>query len=63
MAALGVLVAGAAFSLRDGINELVHPSATSSFAVAYVVLAISAVFDLVSFRQSSGQMIARGRPL
>jgi divalent metal cation (Fe/Co/Zn/Cd) transporter len=47
--------------LRDGINELIHPSATSSFAVAYVVLAISAVFDLVSFHQSAGQMIARGR--
>jgi hypothetical protein len=24
--------------LRDGIEELIHPSATSSFAVAYVVL-------------------------
>jgi divalent metal cation (Fe/Co/Zn/Cd) transporter len=34
---------------------------TSSFAVAYVVLAISALFDLVSFRQSAGQMILRGR--
>jgi cation diffusion facilitator family transporter len=61
IAALGVFVAGAAFSLREGIDELIHPGATSSFAVAYVVLAISAVFDLVSFRQSAGQMIHRGR--
>ena len=61
IAALGVFVAGAAFSLREGITELIHPSATSSFTVAYVVLAISAVFDLVSFRQSAGQMIVRGR--
>jgi cation diffusion facilitator family transporter len=61
IAALGVFVAGAAFSLREGIAELIHPSATSSFAVAYVVLAISAVFDLVSFRQSAGQMSRRGR--
>ncbi len=60
IAALGVFVAGAAFSLREGITELIHPSATSSFAVAYVVLAISAVFDLVSFRQSAGQMITGG---
>jgi cation diffusion facilitator family transporter len=59
IAALGVLVAGAAFSLREGIDELIHPSPTSSFAVAYVVLAISAVFDLVSFRQSGTQMIRR----
>ena len=61
IAALGVFVAGAAFSLREGIDELIHPTATSSFTVAYVVLAISAVFDLVSFRQSAGQMIHRGR--
>jgi len=57
IAALGVFVAGAAFSLREGIAELIHPGVTSSFTVAYVVLAISAVLDLVSFRQSAGQMI------
>ncbi len=61
IAALGVFVAGAAFSLREGIEELIHPSTTSSFAVAYVVLAISAVFDLLSFRQSAGQMARRAR--
>jgi len=61
IAALGVFVAGAAFSLREGILELIHPGVTSSFVVAYVVLAISAVFDLVSFRQSAGQMVHRGR--
>jgi cation diffusion facilitator family transporter len=61
IAALGVFVAGAAFSLRAGIDELIRPSATSSFAVAYVVLAVSAVFDLVSLRQSAGQMIRRAR--
>jgi Cation efflux family len=43
IAALGAFVAGAAFSLRDGIEELIRPSATSSFAVAYAVLGISAV--------------------
>jgi cation diffusion facilitator family transporter len=61
IATLGVFVAGAAFSLRQGIDELIHPSVTSSFVVAYVVLAISAVFDLVSFRQSAGQLIRRAR--
>jgi cation diffusion facilitator family transporter len=61
IAALGVFIAGAAFSLREGIDELIHPSATSSFTVAYVVLAISTVFDLVSFRQSAGQMVGRAR--
>lgn len=61
IAATAVFVAGAAFSLREGIAELVHPSVTSSFTVAYVVLAISAVFDLISFRQSGGQMSAQAR--
>ena len=61
IAALGVFVAGAAFSLREGIAELIRPGATSSFTVAYVVLAVSAVFDLVSFRQSAGHMIRRAR--
>jgi len=61
IAALGVFIAGAAFSLRAGIQELIHPTVTSSFGVAYIVLAISAVFDLVSFRQSAGQMVHRAR--
>ena len=56
-----MLVAAAAFSLREGVEELVHPSATKSFALAYVVLGISALFDLVSFRQSGGQMILGAR--
>jgi len=61
LAALGTFIAGAAFSLREGINELIHPSATSSFVVAYVVLAVSAIFDLVSLRQSAHQMSAEAR--
>lgn len=61
IAAIGVFVTAAAFSLRAGIEELIHPSATSSFTVAYIVLAISTVLDLVSFRQSAGQMVSRAR--
>jgi len=61
VAALGVFVAGAAFSLRQGIAELIHPGTTSSFAVAYVVLAISSVFDLLSLNQSGHQMSRAAR--
>ncbi|MGO8859624.1 MAG: cation diffusion facilitator family transporter [Acidimicrobiales bacterium] len=61
IAALGTFIAGAAFSLREGISELIHPSATSSFIVAYVVLGISAIFDTASLRQSAHQMIAEAR--
>jgi hypothetical protein len=35
---------------------LLHPSSTSSFGVAYIVLALSTVFDLLSLRQSAHQM-------
>jgi cation diffusion facilitator family transporter len=56
LAALGAFIVGAAFSLREGVTELLHPSSTSSFAVAYVVLSLSAVFDLFSLRQSAHQM-------
>ncbi len=61
ISAIGVLVAAAAFSLREGIDELIHPGITRSFAVAYVVLGSCAVFDLVSFRQSGSQLIRRAR--
>lgn len=60
-AALGVFLAGAAFSLREGIVSLIHPTTTSSFLLAYVVLGISTVLDLISFRQSAGQMAAGAR--
>src|SRR5580693_6832541 len=61
IAALGVFVAGAAFSLREGIAELIRPGVTSSFGVAYAVLAISTVFDLISLRQSVYQMSSMAR--
>jgi cation diffusion facilitator family transporter len=61
LAGLGVFVGGAVFSLREGIEELIHPGVTSSFVVAYIVLAVSAIFDLVSLRQSAGQMTRRAR--
>jgi len=60
-AGFGVFIGGAVFSLREGIDELIHPGVTSSFAVAYVVLAISVSFSLVSFRRSAGQMSRRAR--
>jgi len=60
-AGFGVFFGGAVFSLREGIDELIHPGVTSSFAVAYAVLAVSAGLDLVSFHRSAGQMTRRAR--
>lgn len=61
IAALGVFIGGAAFSLRAGISELLHPTATSSFIAAYAVLGVSTIFDLASFRQSAHQMSVEAR--
>ena len=61
LAAIGVFVGASAFSLRAGIEELIHPGVTKSFAVPYIVLGVSAIFDLVSSRQSGGQMVQRAR--
>src|SRR5262252_679822 len=54
-AALGLFVAGAAVSVTYGILELAHPEPASYFAVGYAVLAVSFVFEGISFRQSARQ--------
>ena len=54
-AALGLFVAGAAVSVTHGIQELITPERAGDFAVGYVVLAVSAVLEGVSFRQSVRQ--------
>src|SRR5215471_17059058 len=54
-AALGLFVAGAAVSVTHGIQELIHPEPASYFAVGYAVLAVSFVFEGISFRQSARQ--------
>jgi cation diffusion facilitator family transporter len=61
IAALGVFIAAAAFSLRQGITDLIHPGVTSAFLVAYIVLGASTVFDALSFRQSAHQMSETAR--
>src|SRR5215467_6764590 len=54
-AALGLFVAGAAVSVTHGVLELAHPEPASYFAVGYAVLAVSFVFEGISFRQSVRQ--------
>src|SRR5260370_36589762 len=61
LVALGGGLGVARAKAREGIDEPIHPSAPSSFDVAYIMLAISTVLDLVSFRQSAGQMVRRAR--
>ena len=56
IAALGVFVTGALLSIRQGVLELFHPEETTSFAVAYVVLAISLVLESVSLARAYRQL-------
>jgi cation diffusion facilitator family transporter len=61
IASVGVFVAGAVFSLREGIASLLHQVDATSFGVAYVILAISAIFDSVSLVQAVRQLRSEAR--
>jgi cation diffusion facilitator family transporter len=55
LAALGLFVAGAAVSVTRGVQELITPEPASDFVVGYVVLAVSFVFEGISFATSVRQ--------
>jgi cation diffusion facilitator family transporter len=61
LASVVVFLAGAAFSAREGIVELIEPVEATSFIAAYVVLAISMLLDSISLRQAVRQL--RGEAL
>ncbi len=62
-AAVGLFVAGAAVSVTRGVQELLHPEPAGHFAVGYAVLAVSFVFEGLSFGQSVRQARAEARVL
>jgi cation diffusion facilitator family transporter len=62
-AAVGLFVAGAAVSGTRGVQELLHPEPAGHFAVGYTVLAVSFVFEGLSFGQSVRQARAEARVL
>jgi divalent metal cation (Fe/Co/Zn/Cd) transporter len=47
--AIGLFAVGAALAIWQGIHELLHPTPVSSFALAYGVLAVVFVVELVTF--------------
>lgn len=55
-AAVGLFTAGAVVSVQHGITELIDPEPASDFAVAYIVLAVAAVLEGISFTQSVVQV-------
>ncbi len=54
-AALGLFAAGSAVSITHGVSELIDPTPAENFVVGYVVLAVSAVLEGISFVQSIRQ--------
>jgi cation diffusion facilitator family transporter len=56
IAALGVFVTGALLSIRQGVHELLDPGESTSFLVAYVVLAISLILEGISLARAYRQI-------
>jgi cation diffusion facilitator family transporter len=63
IASFGVFAIGALLSVRQGILNLIRPEPTSSFRVAYAVLAIAFAMDSVSLIQAHGQLRDEARAL
>jgi cation diffusion facilitator family transporter len=63
IASLAVFVTGALLSVRQGISELIHPTRTTSFAVAYAVLGVSLVLEALSLRRAYRQLRKEAREL
>jgi cation diffusion facilitator family transporter len=65
IAAVGIFVLGAGYSIFEGIKAVLHSEELGSLTVAYVVLALSFVFEgaswLKAVRQLSGEAEGAGR--
>jgi len=51
-AAVGLFTAGAVVSVQHGVTELIDPEPATDFGIAYLVLAVAAVLEGISFAQS-----------
>ncbi len=61
-AAFGVFTVGAVVAVANGVQELIHPEPTTNYAVAYIVLGVSAILEGASLAQSvvKARRAARG---
>jgi cation diffusion facilitator family transporter len=56
LAAVGIFVLGAGFSIYEGAHSLLHPKPVEALLVAYVVLAVSFVFEGTSWLKAVLQL-------
>ena len=67
LAAVGIFVAGALFSVYEGVHTLLHGSATGGILVPYIVLGVAFVAEGSSWLRALGQVrreaAALGRPV
>ena len=56
LAAVGIFVLGAGFSVYEGIHALLHPAPVTDLVVAYAVLGISFLFEGVSWVKALVQL-------
>jgi cation diffusion facilitator family transporter len=56
LAAVGIFVLGAGFSIYEGIHSLRHPEPVTDVVVAYVVLAVSFLFEGTSWAKAVLQL-------
>lgn len=61
LASIVVFVAGAVFSFREGVAELLHPVRIESFTAIYIVLGLSVMLDASSLIQSAAQLRREAR--
>ena len=61
LAAVATFVAGATFSIRQGIGEIINPEPVTSFTASYVVLALSFVLEGASFLKGRTQLRREAR--
>lgn len=63
IASLGVFGVGALLSVHQGVEDLMHPEPTSSFRVAYLILAVSFCLDGASLLQARRALRNEARAL
>jgi cation diffusion facilitator family transporter len=61
LAAVGVFVAGSVVAIREGLDELLAPTPAADYVVAYVVLTLALLLEMVSLGQAWRQLRREAR--